>query len=76
MLPGSPPWCRVTGIPTATVAELNEDYIAEMEDVLETYEKPYDPEQLVVCLEEKPVTAACRCPSRLRSRTGTRNQAG
>jgi hypothetical protein len=38
------------------VADLNEDYIAKMEDVLETYEKPYDPEQPVVCLDEKPVT--------------------
>ena len=34
------------------VAELNEDYIAKMEDVLETYEQPYDPQQPVVCLDE------------------------
>jgi hypothetical protein len=27
-----------------------------MEDVLETYEKPYDPAEPVVCLDEKPVT--------------------
>jgi len=38
------------------VAELNEDYNAKMEDVLETYEQPYDPKQPVVCLDEKPVT--------------------
>ena len=38
------------------VAELTEDYIAKMEDVLETYEQPYDPQQPVVCLDEKPVT--------------------
>jgi hypothetical protein len=38
------------------VADLNEDYIAKMEDVLETYEKPYDSTQPVVCLDEKPVT--------------------
>jgi transposase len=38
------------------VAELNEDYISKMEDVLETYEHPYDPKQPVVCLDEKPVT--------------------
>src|ERR1700683_2236316 len=31
-------------------------YIAKMEDVLGTYERPYDPEQPVVCLDEKPVT--------------------
>jgi len=38
------------------VAELNEDYIAKMEDVLEAYEQPYDPQQPVVCLDKKPVT--------------------
>jgi hypothetical protein len=38
------------------VADLNEDYIAKMEDVLEVYERPYDPQQPVVCLDEKPVT--------------------
>jgi len=38
------------------VAELDENYIAKMEDVLETYEQPYDTDQPVVCLDEKPVT--------------------
>jgi hypothetical protein len=38
------------------VADLNEDYIAKMEGVLETYEQPYDPQQPVVCLDEKPIT--------------------
>ena len=38
------------------VAELDDDYIAKMEDVLEMYERPYDPQQPVVCLDEKPVT--------------------
>jgi len=38
------------------VADLSEDYIAKMEDVLGTYEQPYDPAQPVVCLDEKPVT--------------------
>jgi DDE superfamily endonuclease len=38
------------------VAELNEEYVAKMEDVLETYEKPCNPEEPVVCLDEKPVT--------------------
>jgi hypothetical protein len=27
------------------IADLNEDHIAKMEDVLETYEQPYDPER-------------------------------
>jgi DDE superfamily endonuclease len=38
------------------VAELDEDYIAKMEDVLEVYERPYDAREPVVCLDEKPVT--------------------
>jgi hypothetical protein len=46
----------MTGIPTATVADLDEDYIAKMEDVLEVYERPYNPQELVVCLDEKPIT--------------------
>jgi len=40
------------------VPELDEDYITKTEDVLQTYEQPYNPKQLVVvvCLDEKPVT--------------------
>ena len=38
------------------VGQLDDDYIACMEDVLETYERPYDPTEPVVCLDEKPVT--------------------
>lgn len=38
------------------VAELDEDYITKMEDVLEIYERPYNPQEPVVCLDEKPVT--------------------
>jgi hypothetical protein len=39
-----------------SVAELNHEYIAEMEDVRETCDKPYAPKALVVRLDEKPVT--------------------
>jgi len=38
------------------VADLDEDYIAKMEDVLKTYGQPYDSQEPVVCLDEKPVT--------------------
>ena len=38
------------------VADLDAAYIANMEDVLETYERPYDPQQPVLCLDEKPIT--------------------
>jgi hypothetical protein len=38
------------------VAELNEEYIRKLEDVLELYEKRYSQAEPVVCLDEKPVT--------------------
>ena len=38
------------------VADLDEEYITKMEDVLEVYERPYDPQEPVVCLDEKPIT--------------------
>ena len=38
------------------VADLDDDYIAKMEDVLAVFERPYDPQQPVICLDEKPVT--------------------
>jgi hypothetical protein len=37
------------------VADLDDDYIAKMEDVLEVYERPYDPHQPVICVDEKQV---------------------
>jgi DDE superfamily endonuclease len=37
------------------VAELDEEYIARMEDVLALYEKPLSEKEPVVCLDEKPV---------------------
>jgi hypothetical protein len=37
------------------VAELDEKYVIQLEDVLEVYERPNDPKQPVVCLDEKPI---------------------
>jgi hypothetical protein len=37
------------------VAEINDDYIARMEDVLATYERPLSYKEPVVCLDEKPI---------------------
>jgi hypothetical protein len=37
------------------VAELDEQYIARMEDVLAIYEKPFSEQEPVVCVDEKPV---------------------
>ncbi len=31
------------------------EFVAHMEDVIETYEKPYDPARPVVCMDEQPV---------------------
>ena len=38
------------------VAELDEAYVAKMEDVLAVYEKPYSASEPVLCLDEKPVS--------------------
>src|SRR3954466_10601476 len=38
------------------VADLDDAYIAKMEDVLEMYERPYNPQEPVVCIDEKPIT--------------------
>ena len=38
------------------VAELNEEYVSRMEDLLELYERPQNPEEPVLCFDEKPVT--------------------
>ena len=47
------------------VPELNDEYIEKMEDVLQTYEQPYNPAEPVVCVDEKPITlhAEVRAPS-------------
>ena len=58
------------------VAELNDPYIAKMEDVLGTYEKPYDPQQPVVCLDEKPVTLHADVRPGLSGPAGTGSKAG
>ena len=58
------------------VAELNEEYIAKMEDVLETYEQPYDPHEPVVCLDEKPVTLHADVRPASAGQAGTGSAAG
>jgi hypothetical protein len=35
--------------------DVNGEFVAHMEEVLETYEKAYDPECPVVCMDEQPV---------------------
>jgi transposase len=38
------------------VADLNQEYVEKMEDVLATYEKAYNRKEPVICLDEKPVS--------------------
>src|SRR5947209_17712200 len=38
------------------VADLDDAYIAKMEDVLEVYERPYNRQEPVICIDEKPIT--------------------
>lgn len=35
--------------------ECDAEFVAHMEDVLDTYERPYDAEQPVICMDEQPV---------------------
>ena len=35
--------------------EANAEFVANMEEVLETYELPYDPRVPVVCMDEQPI---------------------
>ena len=37
------------------VPEVDAAYVERMEDVLEAYERPYNPQEPVVCLDEKPI---------------------
>jgi len=37
------------------IPEINDEYIARMEDVLDVYARPYDKNNPVVCVDEKPV---------------------
>lgn len=37
------------------ISELDSEYVEKMEDVLSVYERPYNPSQPVVCIDEKPV---------------------
>jgi transposase len=56
------------------VAELNEDYVRRMEDILAVYEKPLSEQEPVVCIDEKPVVlhADLRPPRGLRPGHGLR----
>lgn len=52
------------------VPELDDEYIKCMEDVLELYERPYDPAEPVVCLDERPIQLHGDARARSRARPG------
>lgn len=52
------------------LAELDAAYVAKMEDVLALYEKPYNPMEPVVCLDEKPVSLHAEVRPRRLARPG------
>ena len=52
------------------VPELDDEYIARMEDVLDLYERPYDSREPVVCLDERPVQLRGDKRSRSRASPG------
>ena len=58
------------------LAELTPAYIANMEEVLAVYERPYDPQEPVVCLDEKPRCAPRGPTSRPRRPPGASGQTG
>jgi hypothetical protein len=43
------------------VADLDDTYIARMEDVLAVYEQPYSAAEPVVCVDEKPFRCTRKC---------------
>jgi hypothetical protein len=53
------------------VPELNGEYIERMEEVLEIYERSYNPQEPVVCLDEKPVVLHGEVRAGKRARPGT-----
>jgi hypothetical protein len=52
------------------VPELDAAYAAKMEDLLAIYEKPYDPQEPLVCLDEKPVSLHAEVRPRQAPRPG------
>jgi hypothetical protein len=52
------------------VAELDQNYIERMEDVLAVYEKPYQADEPVVCLDEKPIALHADVRSPLPAKPG------
>src|SRR5664280_2038147 len=55
------------------IAELDQAYIQKMEDVLAVYEKPYNPAQPVVCLDEKPISLHADVRPPISAKPGTTN---
>ena len=53
------------------IPELNDEFVERMEDLLSLYEKPLDPKEPVVCLDEKPVQCLDEKRQTIRVRNGS-----
>lgn len=65
------------------VPEITAEYVERMEDVLAVYERPYDPKEPVVCIDERPLTLHADVrepimarPGRIRKRDGEYKRCG
>jgi transposase len=55
---------------TWCVPKLTADFRERMEDVLDQYEKPYDPKEPVICLDEQPYQLLCDTQATQRAEPG------
>lgn len=54
------------------IPKVDEQFITRMEDVLATYERPHDPKEPVVCLDEKPIQLLESAKPEIRMRSSVR----
>ncbi len=52
----------------------NADFVAHMEDVLEVYKRPFDPQQPVVCMDEQPTQLIKETREALAAKPGRRKR--
>lgn len=55
-----------------TDAVVSGDYVAAMEDVLDVYEQPYNPQRPVVCFDETPRQLIAEVRARIQTNRGAR----
>jgi len=53
------------------VGEIDDEYIARMEDVLDLYEEPYSKQKPMICIDEKPVTLQSDKREQIKAKPGS-----